>query len=88
MSKQVLWTRIIVEEFIRLANMTELEEEVLRTRAAGWTRTKQSDKLNVSLATIDRTIKVLKAKYDAVQPYSTILPVRRESVEELYMDSH
>ncbi len=88
MSKQVLWTRVIVEEFIRLGNLTEFEEEVLRTRTAGWTRTKQSNELNVSMSTIDRTIKLLKAKYDAVQPYSTILPVRRESAEELYMDTH
>ena len=88
MSKQVLWTRVIVEEFIRLGNLTEFEEQVFRTRTAGWTRTKQSNELNVSMSTIDRTIKLLKAKYDAVQPYSTILPVRRESAEELYMDTH
>lgn len=88
MSKQVLWTKIIVEEFIRLGNLTEFEEQVFRTRTAGWSRVKQSNELNVSLATVDRTIKALKAKYDAVQPYSTILPVRKESAQELYLDTH
>lgn len=88
MSRQVIWTKIIVEEFIRLGGLTDFEEQVIRTRAAGWTRTKQSMEFNVSLATIDRTIKILKLKYDLVQPYSTILPVRRVSSEELYMDTH
>lgn len=88
MAHQVIWTKIILEEFIELANLDETEEMIMRTRAAGWTRTEQSMKLCLSLATVDRAIKRLKAKYDQVQPYSVLLPPRKESAEELYMDNN
>ena len=34
---------------------------------------------NMSLAAIDRIVARLKRKYDAVQPYSDKLPVRKKS---------
>ncbi len=86
MSKQVPWNKIILEEFIRIGGLTQVEEEVMRTRVAGWTRVEQSMKLGLSLATIDRCIKRLKVKYDNAQIYSLILPPRKESAEETYMD--
>lgn len=88
MAHQVAWTKVIVEEFIRIGRLTKLEEMVLRTRAAGWTRTKQHIKFNVSVSTIDRTIATLKQKYDVCQQYSPILPPRKTSKEEDYMDTH
>lgn len=39
-AKQVLWSKIILEEFVRLATLTPDEEHVLRTRVSGWTRVK------------------------------------------------
>ena len=39
MAHQVLWTKIIVETFIQEAMLSKEEEEVFRTRVAGWTRT-------------------------------------------------
>lgn len=88
MAHQVIWTKIILDEFVEKANLNEVEEMVIRTRASGWTRTEQSMKLNLSLATIDRIIRRLKVKYDEVQKYSMILPERKESADELYMDTH
>lgn len=88
MSKQVPWTKIILEEFIKEAMLTKDEEMVMRTRIAGWPRTKQSQELNMSIATIDRIIKRLKAKYDQVQKYDPLLPPRKFSAEETYMDTH
>lgn len=88
MAKQVPWNKIILEEFINLAMLTEDEEAIMRTRVAGWTRTRQSIELGMSLATVDRHIAQLKLKYDSVQKYSPILPPRKESAEELYMDTH
>ena len=88
MAHQVIWTKLIVETFISEGNLTELEEMVLRTRAAGWTRTKQCDKFNISMSTLDRTIARLKIKYDAVQKTSVILPPRKASAAETYMDTH
>ena len=57
MSHQVIWTKFILERFIDVWNLTKEEEAVMRTRAAGWTRTEQSMKLGMSLSTIDRIIK-------------------------------
>lgn len=88
MAHQVLWTKIIVEEFISLAFLTEEEEAVMRTRAAGHTITEQSIELNMCKRKIDYIIAKLKKKYDAVQPYSVLLPPRKTSQEELYMDNN
>ena len=88
MSKQVPWNKIITEEFIELAQLSDIEEQVLRTRVAGWTRTEQSMKLGLSMATLDRIIKRLNIKYDNVQKYSPILPPRKYSVDETYMDDN
>lgn len=88
MAHQVPWNKIILEEFLRLAILTKDEESVLRTRVAGWTRVEQSMKLGMSLAKIDKITARVKKKYDDVQKYSVILPPRRNSEKEAYMDTH
>lgn len=88
MSKQVPWNKIILEEFIALAALSKEEEMIMRTRMAGWTRTKQAMEFNMSMRTLDRIIERLKVKYDKVQPYSCILPPRKFSAQETYMDEH
>lgn len=35
MTNEVIWTKLVLERFIQLANLTEEEEIVIRTRAAG-----------------------------------------------------
>lgn len=88
MSRQVIWTSIIIDEFVKLAVLSKEEEQILRTRAAGWTITKQSLTFGMSKSTIDKMIKRLKQKYDMVQPYSPLLPKRKLSAKELYMDNN
>jgi len=88
MSKQVPWNKIILERFVELAMLTREEEMIMRTRVAGWSRTKQAMELCMSLSTVDRIISRLKIKYDVVQKYDPILPPRKFSVEETYMDTH
>lgn len=88
MSKQVPWNKVILERFIEEAMLTKEEEMIMRTRVAGWTRVKQSIELGMSLSSIDRIIKRLKVKYDNVQKYDPILPPRKFSAEETYMDEH
>lgn len=61
---------------------------IMRTRADGWTRTEQSVKLCMSMSKIDKIISRLKRKYDEVQRFDPVLPPRKESAEELYMDEH
>lgn len=88
MAKQVPWNKFILEAFVNEAMLTQEEEMIMRTRIAGWSRTKQSIELGMSLATIDRIIRRLKVKYDNAQKYNPILPPRKFSAEETYMDEH
>lgn len=88
MAHQVCWTKTIVEEFIREAMLSPKEEEIIRTRAAGWTRTEQAMKLNMSVDKVDKIIARLKVKYDRAQMYNPLLPPRKSSAQETYMDSH
>jgi len=88
MAHQVIWTKIVLETFIEEANLTDLEEMVMRTRCAGWSRTKQCNEFHLSESALDRTISRLKKKYDAAQKTSLILPPRKFSAEELYMDNN
>lgn len=88
MSRQVLWTKIILEEFIRLGNLTKEEEMIMRTRCDSWSIVQQATTLGMSVSTVNRIIRRLKKKYDAVQPYSPLLPPRKNSAEELYLDTH
>ena len=88
MSQQVPWNKIIVEEFVKEAMLTQTEEMVLRTRVAGWSRVRQSTELNISLSTLDRIISTLKKKYDKVQKHNPILPPRKYSAKETWMDEN
>lgn len=77
--KDILWNKIILDEFIRLALLTDLEEQILRTQIKGWCRTKQSMEFNISIETVDRVLKSIRKKYDSVQPHSEILPLRKKA---------
>lgn len=77
MTNEVIWTKLVLERFIQLANLTEEEEIVIRTRAAGWSRVKQAMELNISISGIDRIISRLRKKYDEVQRLDPILPPRK-----------
>lgn len=59
-----------------------------KTRVAGWSRTKQSMELGLSLSSVDRLIKSCKLKYDNAQKYNPILPPRKNSAEETWMDEN
>ena len=88
MSKEVIWSKIILETFVEEALLTKEEEMIIRTRVAGWTRTKQALELNISVANVDKIIARLKLKYDEVQKYNLILPPRKNSEAEDYMDKN
>lgn len=88
MAKEVPWNKLILEEFIKEALLTKEEEMIMRTRVAGWTRTQQSLELGMSLSTIDKIIRRLKDKYDNVQKYDVLLPPRKESEQETYLDNN
>lgn len=70
------WNKIILEEFIEKACLTELEEEIIRMRVKGWTITKQAQELSVSESTVKKNMAKIRNKYDDVCKYSDILPQR------------
>lgn len=76
--KDIVWNKIILDEFIKLAILTETEEKILRTRIAGWSRARQAMEFNMSISAVDCLIKMINQKYDMVQPYSDILPKRKK----------
>lgn len=71
---KIPWNRVLLDEFCSLALLTPLEENIIRTRAAGWSRVKQCHAFGVSLATLDRIIKKLRNEYQSACEYSNILP--------------
>ena len=73
----IIWNKIVLNEFIDLACLTETEEKILRTRIDGWSRVQQSMAFNLSVSTVDCIIRTIRQKYDMVQPFSDILPKRR-----------
>lgn len=89
MAHQVIWTKKILETFIREGELTPLEEAIMRTRVKGWKRTKQAEELNLSISALDGYIRALKKKYDAVQrEHPEEMPKRKASAAELYMDKY
>lgn len=93
MSKQVPWTKLIMETFLEESGINdriELEDEkakilskLLRTRCAGWCISKQAREFNISVDTVNKYIRELKDIYDDTQKYSIILPPRRKDKAEL-----
>lgn len=88
MSNQVIWGKLILETFIKEACLSKEEEWIMRTRVAGWSRTKQAQELHMSLSSLDKHIAKLKKKYDIVQKTNPLLPPRKNSAKELWMDTH
>lgn len=89
MSKQVVWTKKVLEDFIELAMLTDDEAYIMRSRVKGITVTQQAIALHKSESSIHRMINQLKAKYDAVQAeYPDRFPLRKVSKAEEYMDTH
>lgn len=90
MAHQVKWTRSVLEFFIEEALLNSFEEEIMRTRVIdGMTVTEQAQLLMCSKSKIEKTIALLKQKYDAVQQeFPDKLPPRKFSAKEVYMDTH
>lgn len=87
-ARQVIWGKIVLETFISEACLSQEEEWIMRTRVAGWSRTRQAYELHISLSSLDKHIAILKKKYDAAAKLNPLLPPRRKSAKELWMDTH
>lgn len=88
MNPKVPWTKTMLEKFIDEALLTKDEEQVLRTRIAGWSMMKQADEMGLSVTTVSRIIKNISRKYKAVQPlYPDIFPPLKKSKYEKALDA-
>lgn len=88
MAKQVPWSSQIIKRFSELALLSDEEIFILETRAKGWSVSKQAQHLNCSESTVAKRIALLKKKYDSVQANDELLPPRRYSSKETWMDTH
>lgn len=83
MTKQIFWTKKVLEEFIKEGNLSKRQEYIIRTRVAGYTITKQASELNLSIDQVNKDIAQLKKLYDATQVNSDILPPRCKNKDDL-----
>ena len=87
MTHQVPWTKTLLEDFITEGLLTEDEENIMRTRIAGWSIVKQSMEFGMSTATISRIIKKAKKKYDYLhKQFPERFPERKQSKFEQALD--
>ena len=88
MNPKVPWTKTMLEKFIDEALLTKDEEQVLRTRIAGWSIVKQAEEMGLSTATVSRIIKNIVKKYKRVQPlYPDIFPPLKKSKYDRALDA-
>ena len=67
MTKQVFWTRVVLESFIQEGNLNKRQEFIVRTRAEGYTISKQATELHLSIDQVSKEIAEIKKKYDIIQ---------------------
>lgn len=75
--RDILWDKVMLADFRRLACLTESEDEVLTAWAKGWSIVKIGMNCGMSERTVNDTIRSIRKKYDAVQIYSPLLPARK-----------
>ena len=85
--KQILWTRKLVDTFIKEGMLTEEEKDVLLLRVKGYTIAETSELMNISDSKVNRIIRRLKIKYDNLQGTIKELPKRKETTKELYREA-
>lgn len=83
MTKQVFWTKKILEAFIEEGNLNSRQEYIMRTRAMGYSIVQQAENLHLSVDQINKEIALLKRIYDATQITSSILLPRKNNFKEL-----
>ena len=83
MTKQVFWTKAVMEAFIEEGNLNSRQEYIVRTRANGYTIPRQAEELHLSIDQVNKDIAELKRIYDATQITSQILPPRKKNKKDL-----
>jgi len=76
MTKDIIWTKAVLETFIEEGNLNQRQEYIVRTRAKVYSIPKQAEELHLSVDQVNKDIAEIKRIYDAVQINSQILPPR------------
>lgn len=84
MTKQIIWTKNILETFIEEGNLNSRQEYIIRSRAKGLSIIEQAEQLNLSVDQVNKDIATLKKIYDIVQKQCPSLPERKKNKKELY----
>ena len=84
MTKQIIWTKAVLEAFIEEGNLNPRQEYIIRSRAKGLSIIEQAEHLNLSVDQVNKDIATLKKIYDITQKHSKILPGRKLNKKELY----
>lgn len=84
MTKQVFWTKAVIDAFIEEGNLNERQIYIIKTRAQGYTIVNQAEELHLSIDQINKDIAQLKKIYDITQKTSKILPVRKKNKLHLF----
>lgn len=89
MSHQVIWTKQTLDFFLDHSGMNDLQKQIMITRCQNMTVVQQAQLLHCSESKIHKEIAKIKCIYDEVQrQHPDVLPVRKSSAKELYMDTH
>lgn len=83
MTKQIYWTKAIVDAFIEEGNLNTRQETIIRSRAKGETIPKLAADLHLSIDQVNKDIADLKKIYDVVQRGCSKLPPRRKNKKDL-----
>lgn len=75
--RDILWDKVMLEDFRRLACLTEDEDMVLPCWAKGWSIAKIAMHCHFSERSVSDKIKAIRRKYDSVCIYSPLLPSRK-----------
>lgn len=76
MARDLIWNRIMLDEFRKLAFLTEDEDNVLSGWACGKSLTYIALMCGMSERTVSRHLENIRKKYDEVQIYTPLLPAR------------
>lgn len=86
MTRQIIWTKVVLEAFITEGNLNARQAFIIRTRAGGYTIPRQAEELHLSIDQVNKEIAELKKIYDAAQIHSEVLPPRKKNKKELYKE--
>lgn len=89
MKSGIVWTKKTTDDFIELGMLTDEETYLLKTRIKLVPVSVQADYLGCSRSTVQRMLRVIRKKYDAVQKeYPEKFMPRRYSEKETWMDNN